>query len=282
MSRSALHIRGWVGSLGTWAALSVSIAVIVTAPVKASAQAREAGAHQPSAAARAEPAEYSRLIDAGLSEYDAHDFLEARALFSKAHALYPNARTLRVLGMVEFELRNYPQSIEYLQQALGSHVKPLGEELRAQVQTLLGRAEAFVARLHVEVQPQSAKPQILLDGVLQQVAPSASMVVQVGEHVLEARAEHYRTEKRDLNVKGGEEQSMRITLNRELLQAESATKPLPLYASPWLWAGAGVVAVGATIALALLLQPATKTEVGAPLTTPQTPGGVKLLAHGRL
>ncbi|MEY4512912.1 MAG: hypothetical protein RLZZ450_5034 [Pseudomonadota bacterium] len=49
---------------------------------------------------------YRETIAEALIEYEAHNYLEARTLFERAHKLYPNARTLRGLAVVAFELRN--------------------------------------------------------------------------------------------------------------------------------------------------------------------------------
>ena len=59
---------------------------------------------QPSA--RASTTEYEAMITDGLAEFQAQRYAEARALFERAHALSPNARTLRGIGMVAFEMRD--------------------------------------------------------------------------------------------------------------------------------------------------------------------------------
>ena len=71
-----------------------------------------------------DPAGYPELVEAALSEYHLGHFEEARGLLRKAHALFPNARTLRVLGMAEFELRNYATAAGYLEGALPSRYAP--------------------------------------------------------------------------------------------------------------------------------------------------------------
>src|SRR5262245_12806154 len=57
------------------------------------------------------PDSYEQLITRALTEFDARNFAEARALFLQAHALRPTARTLRGIGVTEFELRNYVDSV---------------------------------------------------------------------------------------------------------------------------------------------------------------------------
>lgn len=51
-----------------------------------------------------EPAGYRDAIDTALQEMGLGNYEEAREQFARAHALSPNARTLRGLGISEFEL----------------------------------------------------------------------------------------------------------------------------------------------------------------------------------
>lgn len=227
-----------------------------------------------------EPAGYLKLIEAGLNEYYAHHFVEARALFAQAHALNPNARTLRVLGMAEFEMRRYPQSLEYLRAALSSDVHPLDAELRTRTRELEQRALTFVGQVHIELQPTAAD--VVIDDLTTALPPSGLVILQAGEHTLEARAERYRTERRRLDIKGGEELTLRISLERELFKpapaAQATSDSAPLYASPWLWTGVGVVLAGAATALIFALKPADTVEAAAARDTSQTPVGARVSA----
>jgi hypothetical protein len=241
----------------------------------ASVVAQPVAAGSPQGQGAQESAEYTKLIDAALLEYEGHNFSEARALFARAHALAPSARTLRGLGMAEFEQRRYPEAIDYLEQALSSTVKPLDEALRRHVQDLLTRARYFVAKLHIDVTPPHA--QLQLDG--QPVVPNPDgLTVQAGSHLLEASARNYLTDKRQFSVQGGEEQTMRISLNAAVQATETATASTSLVRSPWLWTGVGVVAVGLGIAAVFLLRPSPRQEIGAVPTSLQTPVGAQIQA----
>ena len=98
----------------------------VAAPASAQAAKREAP-----------PPGYSETISDAVHELELGNFAEAREQFRRAHAVSPNARTLRGLGVTEFELRNYGESAELLQQALDSDVKPLEGKLRSDAEKLL-------------------------------------------------------------------------------------------------------------------------------------------------
>ncbi len=54
-----------------------------------------------------DPEGYRAAIDAAVQEYELNHFEESREQFARAHALNPNARTLRGLGVADFELRRW-------------------------------------------------------------------------------------------------------------------------------------------------------------------------------
>jgi len=73
---------------------------------------------------------------------------EARALFQQAHEEYPNARTLRGIGMAAFEMRDYVGAYRALMQALASEERPLTRRQRRATQALLEETRAFIGRFH--------------------------------------------------------------------------------------------------------------------------------------
>jgi tetratricopeptide (TPR) repeat protein len=214
--------------------------------------------------AQTETPEYQALIDRAVTEYEAHNFAEARALFTDAHAVNPNARTLRGLGMVAFELKDYPESITRLDAALASRVKPLDGDLRKQTEELLARANAFVARYELDIKPALASSRIIVDGVPLEIATGQALTLAVGEHVLEVQAPGYQEEKRALNVTGGEAQ--RIVIELQPIQAapalatsaQPARREQSVWNSPWLWTGVGAVVAGGVVAAVLLSSGGTK------------------------
>lgn len=164
-----------------------------------------------SAGAQAEPFGYRPAVELALSEYREGHFEEARAEFRRAHAFFPNARTLRGIGMAEFELRNYGESVTALKEALQSQVRPLEGELRAETERLLARAINYIARVTVELEPATAT--ITIDGALATLGPERLLLLRVGDHVLEFRAEGRVSERRELRINGGEQQTLHIVLN---------------------------------------------------------------------
>lgn len=200
---------------GLWSALLLACLFGLLGPGRAVAQeaAPEAGTGSSAALSdfMGEPAGYRELIAEALVEYEAKHFEEARALFRRAHELFPNARTMRGQGMAEFELRNYGNAIQCFESALGSSIRPLAGPLRDETEQLLERARRFVARVRLDLRP--AQPaSVLVDGVLVHVEPGSVLLLSVGNHSLEIRAESYQPAQRVVSVQGGEEQVIEVLL----------------------------------------------------------------------
>jgi tetratricopeptide (TPR) repeat protein len=156
-------------------------------------------------------AEYRAVADAAIAEFDAGRFAEARALFLRAHELWPSARTLRTLGMTAFELRQYPSALAELQAALDDPRRPLAETERAQVQRLLEQTRAFVG--HYRVRVMSAESELSVDGAPFERVADVGLVLAVGEHQLLVRAPGHLELRRSLVVQGREEQELVLSLH---------------------------------------------------------------------
>lgn len=222
------------------------------------------GGGEPGPSVGAEPAGYGEAIDAAVREHELGHFVEARELLLRAHKLYPNARTLRGLGKVEYELRNYGHAVEYLQRALASPERPLDARLRADVEEVLARARAYVGEVHVNVDPGTAS--VIVDGITVASGPEASLRLLVGDHVIEFRADGRLPERRAVRVNGGEEMQIQVVLSppqdlsvrgtpeRTLVLRTPEQAPRedrPVYKNPWLWTGVGIVVAGAVTAIAI-------------------------------
>jgi hypothetical protein len=212
--------------------------------------------------AEAQSEAYERAIEEALREYAGGHYEEARELFLSAHRERPNARTLRGLGMTEFELRHYPEAVSFLEQALGSNEKPLGGELRARTEDLLAHTRTFVGRVRLLVQPNGASLEV--DG--EATALTDELALGVGRHVLTVRAEGREQESRTLTLRGGQEQTVTISL------APTVTVEDGPVAAPgddrsqkrrrrWIWSTVGVaVAAGVGTALVIALRPEARTR----------------------
>jgi tetratricopeptide (TPR) repeat protein len=218
-----------------------------------------------------EPPGYKAAVEVAISEFDQGNFAEAKAQFQRAHALSPSARTLRGIGMSDFELRDYVSAIDNLKEALRSHERRLEGPLRQQTLELLQRAESYVGTVHLHVDPPSAV--VVLDGFGVRTPPDGLMRLGVGEHTIEVRASQHVTERRALKVSGQETIELTVAL-----APVSSTNPgslahderTPVYKRWWLWTTVGVVAAAGAVTAAILLT-RDKGRDNEPLTTANTP-----------
>jgi len=230
------------------------------------------------------PPEYAEHVELGVTEHGRGHFEEARMHFAEAHRLFPNARTLRALGKVEFELRNYGEASALLRQALDSEVRPLQGELRGETERLLARALEYVGELHVDVEPDSAT--VSVDGVVVARGPIAKLYLRVGEHELEFRAEGRTPERRRVHIQGGEHTRLQVELPSVLQvvrtggeQTSAAAAPVPMDTRHWyrrwpVWvSAAAVVLVGGVTAGLLARRGHHTSELAEPIGTSQTPPG---------
>jgi hypothetical protein len=171
----------------------------------------------------APPPEYEQTIVQALAESQAGRFEEARVLFRRAHALYPNARTLRGIGMVAFEVRDYPDSIRNLRAALASDRRPLTEEQRAEAERLLEQAYGFVGRYDLAAVPDGAR--VIVDGHEAELEEDGTLILAVGAHAVQVRTEEQSWDGR-WTVRGGEQSPLPIVFD------EPPVRPVPEPAPP--------------------------------------------------
>src|SRR5687767_7179841 len=162
-----------------------ALACLLILAVSAPAVAQLAPAAPPAPAADpTEKPEYKQAVEQALEEYRLGHFEEARSLFERAHGIDANARTLRGLGMVEFELRHYVRAAELLEESLESTKKPLTAEQRKSVEQLLSRTRQFIAEYAVKVEPPRPDIAVELDGKPIELSDEGKISIEAGEHTL--------------------------------------------------------------------------------------------------
>jgi PEGA domain len=193
---------------------------------------------------------YAEAIERAVSEHQQGHFIEARAHFLLAHEQRPSARTLRGLGKVEFELRNYGEAVNYLELALTSTERALDSEMRRECELLLGRARLYVGEIHVDVVPISAT--VSVDGVVVARGPRVALSVMIGDHVLAFEAAGRVPARRVVQVRAGETTRLDVRLmTLDSLGVEpsrvaptGAREEITVRRSRWWWAGSGALLVG--------------------------------------
>lgn len=205
--------------------------------------------------AHAQDTEYRRLTDSAVQEHDLGHYEEARALFAKAHEINPNARTWWGMGAAAFEARQYLDAIHFLSQALEDPRKPLTDEQRKNVSSLIVRSREFLVRLRVDVTPKSAS--VAVDGVELEPDATGVALLDLGSHEVLVSAPGYQPSTRGVRWPAGE-----VTLHVELVPTAgthaieagaSTTRPVdaPRDATPralpvlkWVSLGAAVASFG--------------------------------------
>jgi len=161
---------------------------------------------------------YRARIQEAVAEFDAHRFVEARALFRQAHELSPNARTLRGIGLASFEMGDYVEAYRALRASLVHALRPLTDTQRASAQSVLERARRFVGVYTLDVTPAVAS--LRVDGAAPRLEPDGRLVLALGQHALLAEAVDHEAARATLAVRGGEEQALTLVCSPAPASAE--------------------------------------------------------------
>jgi hypothetical protein len=180
--------------------------------------------------ARAQEGNYGATISSALSEFEEGRYAEARALFLRAHELQPSARTQRGIGMAAFEMRAYADATRALSAALVETRRPLDGPQRTQVQALLDRAVGFVGRFTLTMDPPTAA--LLIDGRPATLEPDGTLMLEIGSHTITATAPGRSDFSLPLEVRGGEQRPLEITLTPAMPAPLDTPPPTPVAPSP--------------------------------------------------
>jgi hypothetical protein len=175
--------------------LSLVCTVLATQPGGASAQSSD-------------PADYTQTIQQAVEAFQVRDFDRARQLFQTAHKLSPSARTLRGMGLTDFESGRYALAISELEAALSESRKALEPQQRVEVQAVIAHARGFVGNLELEIMPKNAA--VTVDGV---PVSSDRLLLDAGEHSLHVSAESYAPADQTVRVLAGDLTRVVMTLD---------------------------------------------------------------------
>ena len=202
------------------------------------------------------PSGYRDTINAAVAEFAAGHHAEARALFRQAHGMYPNARTLRGIGMCAFELREYAEAVRALGASLRDPRRPLNEEMTSQVRAALSRAEAFVGRYEVDV-PDGALLFVDDSAAPTSLEEDGSLLLSLGTHVVTTRRGSTTLADVRVEVRGGERERLELVpahLDTSTPPPPSDEGPAPIAQpmepdpAPDLGPSIAVLALGSTLA----------------------------------
>lgn len=198
--------------------------------------------------------QYQDLIRRALAEMSDGRWREARALFRQAHELSPNARTLRGIGMVSYELQEYVNAIRELRRALADEQRALTDRQRVEVEALIAQAAQLVGTYDLSAIPEGAS--VTVDGHAIEPEPDGTLLLAAGEHEVHVQGEQ-RWESR-FTVRGGENEPLPIVFEEAapapspvIIRVEEAPPPIGAYVL--LVGGAAAVIAGVGILIAGLV-----------------------------
>jgi hypothetical protein len=165
--------------------------------------------HALAGTARADDEDYTAMVRDAVAEYDAGHYEEAAALFERAHAKSPSARTHRGLGLAYFQARKYVLAVRHLTDALSDSRRPLKGEQRAESERFLKQASRFVGRFTLVLDPVDAVVEV--DGHAAE-REGDELLLDAGQHELIVHAADREDERRMLEAIAGPAQQLRITL----------------------------------------------------------------------
>jgi tetratricopeptide (TPR) repeat protein len=175
-------------------------------------------------AARAQEAEgdeYSAIIEEAVREFGAQRFMEARALFERAHRVAPSARTLRGIGLSSLELGDYPEAYRALGAALSDTNRPLTDEQRTAAAAHLDRVRGFLGVYRIVTRPEGA--QLTIDGRPAVLEADGSVLLSLGTHDVVATLADHSEASTVVRVAGRESETIELAL--EPIEAPIAVRP---------------------------------------------------------
>lgn len=217
--------------------------------------------------AEEDPEAYKQLIRQAVDQYELDNFAEAKALFTEAHRVFPNARTLRGLGLCANSMRDYVGAIHYLEAAIAQRARPLEPAMVNEAQAVIARARSFIGRVRVALDPPDATltvdawPAERVGGVLE---------LNPGTHELAAQAPGRQSATRLVRVESGAELSVELALAPTEVVSTSAAPASAAESdssiAPWIVVGvSGAVAIAGGVLLGIALNDVATVENAEPL-----------------
>ena len=158
------------------------------------------------------------------AEYEAAKILyedgDYRGALTKLQVAYDHSQDPRLLwnmAAAHKNLRHYARVIELIEKYLAADERYVTEEDRQRAQALLRTVRGFVSAVQMNVQPVGAT--VKVDGKVVGKAPLPSpLVLDFGLRQLEVTRHGYVSWQQQVDLKGGENRSFDVTLEREINQ----------------------------------------------------------------
>ncbi|HMI92600.1 MAG TPA: hypothetical protein VK509_14595, partial [Polyangiales bacterium] len=156
------------------------------------------------------------------------------------------------LGLAAFESRNYALALGYMRAALADSRRPLTAEQRKELERASARAESFVARVVLVLEPAGAT--FALDGNPAQLDPHGELLLDPGDHELLVSAPGHEQRSAMLRAAAGTSRRLAIALTPLAQPGVTAAGPEATGGGlRYTWVAAAGVPVFAALALGIWL-----------------------------
>jgi tetratricopeptide (TPR) repeat protein len=214
----------------------------------------------------------------GVDLYNEQDFAGAILEFRKAHDVVPDYRVLFNLGQACYQAQNYACALDAFQRYLDGGGKKIEAKRRADVEKDIAKLKGRVASVHIVTTPAGAS--VSIDDEPIGTSPfDKPFVVSQGKRKFTATKEGSQPETRVVEIAGGEETKVELTL-REIRKElppppppppAPKKSPVPMIAA-WGVTGAAAIAAVITGAVALSASDEASAELGK---LPGDPGRIQ-------
>lgn len=169
------------------------------------------GAHAQSAAADAQLAEARTHYERALELFDEGRFPASLAEFEAAYAGSHRPAILYNLGSVHALMGHAVEAVDTLRRYLADGAGSIDAARREAVESEIAIQEARIARVHLTLNVPTAE--VSLDDVPIGDAPTDSLRVSAGEHVISARADGFDPVRFRFSVAGSEQRTIALELS---------------------------------------------------------------------
>ena len=169
------------------------------------------------------PGDYTDAVEEAVWQSSKGNWSAARKAFREAHELFPNARTLRGLGMVAYQLQDYPDAYRNLLASLLEKRRALTAEQDEQVRLLLAETRRVIGRFTTRSLPSGSK--YFVDDLQVKLEENGALLLPIGQHNVRVEAPE-ASGRAVLTVRGGEVGPLQVELVPH--EVEPAPEPEPL------------------------------------------------------
>ncbi|MDP9036682.1 MAG: tetratricopeptide repeat protein [Myxococcota bacterium] len=271
-----------VGSWFTRRATSASVASLVLALLARSAAAAPADVTVRIAPPPADHSgeEASDHFKRGLQLFDEGDYTLALVEFERAYQLAPNYRALYNIALVDVQLGRYADAARTFEDYLRDGGDAIAPARRAEVAKTLTALELRTASVDISTNVPNAE--VTLDGkALDLPNLHGPMVIDAGEHVVQATAPGYRATNRAITLAGADHMAVRldlVPLAPQHLANEAPARGHVAFVPGFV--GAGALAAGAIVSGVVMLD--ARSHLTDLQNTPGSDAGQRQSAAARI